>query len=212
MILLASGGLIRAQEAGDTLRSYGPRFGIDIGRLAYVIGYPPQLGSAVFLDFEVSKNIYPVLELGYSSSHVDSTSWDYNSSGFFALAGIDYNLLHNAGRSEHHTITAGLRYGFSNFSQDISNIIVHDGIWGDYSAPDHRAELHAHWIEILAGMRAEVAPNFFLGWHLRYRFLLNPEMDPLVSPLHIPGYGKGSAVKSFGLSYSLAYKIPLFKR
>jgi hypothetical protein len=69
-----------------------------------------------------------------------------------------------------------------------------------------------HWVELAAGIRAELVSNVFMGWSLRYRILLNPGMDPLVAPQLVPGFGSGGSNRSFGISYSLSYKIPLVKK
>jgi hypothetical protein len=65
---------------------------------------------------------------------------------------------------------------------------------------------------LVLGLKAEVASNLFLGWSIRYRILLNPDMDQNVTPQLIPGYGTGANNRGFGLSYSIYYKIPLLKK
>ena len=47
----------------DTLRTYGPRFGVDLSRFLYLLADPPQVGAEVSADFEIYKNIYPVVKL-----------------------------------------------------------------------------------------------------------------------------------------------------
>jgi hypothetical protein len=57
-----------------------------------------------------------------------------------------------------------------------------------------------------------VVPNFYLGWSIRYKVLLNPEMDPVMIPELIPGYGVSGEDRAFGFSYSIFYMIPLIKK
>lgn len=209
LMLLAMSGSVFAQ---DTLRTFGPRFGIDLARFIYLLADPPQKGAELSVDFEVYKNIYPVIELGYNSIYAIQESFDYASAGTYGRAGFDYNVLNLKDRSMHHTITVGFRYGTSIFTHSSENVVIPEGYWGDYYPEPYENSLRGHWLEIVGGMKAEVVPNLFLGWSLRFKFLLNPDMDPVMIPELIPGYGTGGENKTFGFSYSIFYKIPLFKK
>lgn len=196
----------------DTLRTYGPRIGIN---LAPIVGYfsdPQVIGADASLDFELYRNLYPIFELGFSSlaDSVDDAS--YSSGGAFARIGLDYNFLEIGDRSMHHAITAGFRYGSSIFKHRAENITVRNDYWGDYFIDNYENNLNGHWIELVGGITAEVASNFFLGWTVRYKILLNPDMDPRMVPLLVPGYGQGTLSRAFGFSYSIMYKIPLLKK
>ena len=104
LLLLAVFGRVSAQ---DTLRTFGPRFGVDLARFLYLLADPPERSAEVSADFEVYKNIYPVVELGYSSISESTELFDYASGGSYFRAGADYNLLPIKNRSVHHTITVG---------------------------------------------------------------------------------------------------------
>ncbi len=54
--------------------------------------------------------------------------------GAFARLGLDYNLLKLSDRSQHHTITAGFRYGTSVFKHNAENITVVSDYWGNFSS------------------------------------------------------------------------------
>jgi len=205
-------GTAEALLAQDTLRTYGPRIGLDLARFVYYFTKPAEIGAEMSVDFEVYENIYPVIELGYSTMEERAETFDYTSGGSYGRAGMDYNVLPLKDRSVHHTFTAGARYGLSVFTQHAENMYIENGYWGDLVVDSYESSLRAHWIELLVGLKAEVASNLFLGWSLRYKILLNPEMDPKVTPQLIPGYGNGTTKRGFGLSYSIYYKIPLFKK
>ena len=216
-LLLAPG--LSAQEASgkqgypkDTLRTYGPRFGVDLARIYYLFDRPQQIGAEFSADFELYRNIYPVFELGYNNMTHERDLFDYRSGGTYGRAGIDYNVLALKDRWTHHTITLGFRYGMSIFSHRIEDILIPDGYWGDFVPETYENNLTGHWLELVFAMRAEVFSNFFLGWSLRYKILMNPEMDPLMIPEMIPGYGSGGENRVFGATYSMYYKIPLFKK
>jgi len=219
LLALVLSGTISAQEVSekevskkDTLRTYGPRFGIDLARLLNLLSDPPQTGAEVSIDFEIYKNVYPVFELGYNSMSDSQESFEYASAGTYGRAGFDYNVLRLKDRSMHHSISIGFRYGMSIFTQEFEDVAIQNNYWGDYLPEPYESNLTGKWIELVGGMKAEVLSNFFLGWSIRYKILLNPEMDPLMIPEMIPGYGSGGEDRVFGFTYSIYYKIPLIKK
>ena len=203
---------IPAVHGQDTLRTYGPRFGIDVARFVYYFADPAEIGAEASVDLEVYPNIYPVVELGYNSINTEEESFDYASSGPYLRIGADYNLLPVNDRSIHHSTTIGFRYGLSTFSHQAENVLVPSDYWGDLVIDSYENSLTGHWIELVGGLKTELVPNFFLGWNIRYRILLNPEMDPLVTPDLVPGFGNGATNRVFGITYSILYKLPLLKR
>ena len=195
----------------DTLRTFGPRIGLDLAKFIYFFSDPAQYGAEISVDFEVYKNIYPVIELGYTNMSDTTDLFDYASNGPYARLGVDYNVLSMKDRSIHHSITVGARYGVSVFTQRTENMYIENDYWGDVIVDSYESSLRGHWFELVGGMKAEVLPNFFLGWMLRFKFLLNPDMDPKVTPALVPGYGNAAQNRNFGFSYTISYKIPLFK-
>jgi len=201
-----------AEAQKDTLRTYGPRFGLDLARFAYILADPSEIGAEVSMDFELVKNLYPVVELGFSSISEDEDFFSYSAGGAYGRLGFDYNLINLKDRRDHHSFTIGMRYGLAVFSQEARNIHVPNPYWGDYLRSTYEKSLQGHWTEIVAGVKAEMLPNLFMGWSLRYKILLNPDMDPQVPPYLVPGYGTGGKETNFGVSYSIFYKIPLIKK
>jgi hypothetical protein len=198
--------------AQDTLRTYGPRMGVDLGRFIFYFSNPPERGAEIWADLEVYRNLYPTVELGFStlSDSIDRSS--YSMKGSYVRIGLDYNVLPLKNRSIHHSITAGLRYGTSLFSHSAEGITIPSVFWGDYYIDSYENSMNAHWLELVGGMKVEVLRNFFLGWTLRYKILLNPQLDPQIAPLRIPGYGNGTEDRAFGFTYTVSYKIPLMKK
>jgi len=198
--------------AQDTLRTYGPRIGMDLSRAVFYFTEPRQTGVEASVDFELIRHLYPVFELGYNRLSEQAEGFAYSTGGVYVRAGADYDFLSPDDRSKHHCICAGLRYGFAAFSQKAKDISINSSYWGPYTPEDYQAQLEGHWLELVASMKTEIFSNFFLGWSLRLKLLLNPEMDPRVRPLMIAGYGSGRENRVFGFSYGLYYKIPLLKR
>jgi len=196
----------------DTLRTYGPRIGLDVVRFAYIFSEPSEIGAEVSVDFELLNNLFPVFEAGYSTTSDKNDLFNYTSRGTYGRAGIDYNLLPMHDRSVHHMIFIGLRYGVSSFRHSAEQFTIPSNYWGDLHVESYENRLLGHWFELVGGVKAEVAPNLFLGWSVRYQSLLNPLMDEVFTPRLIPGYGNGASDSGFGFSYSIFYKIPLFKK
>lgn len=212
--LEVSGQEVSGEEVSgrDTLRSFGPRLGIDLARFLYILADPSETGAEASVDVEIFRNIYPVFELGYSRISESKELFDYQSGGMYARAGVDYNFLRMKDRSVHHSFTLGFRYGMAVFSHKIEQVLISNAYWGDYLPEPYENNLRAHWLELVGGMKAEVLPNFFLGWSLRYKFLMNPDMDPFMAPELVPGYGTGGENRAFGFSYSILYMIPILKK
>lgn len=196
----------------DTLRTYGPRIGLNVGSFAGILLDPSVIGSEASLDFEIFPNFYPIFELGFSTLSDSVEEASYSSSGAYARVGLDYNLLDTKDRSIHHAFTVGFRYATSVFKHSADQITVPSDYWGDLLIESYENTLNGHWFELVGGINAEVLPNLFFGWTVRYKILLNPGMDPQIAPLLIPGFGNGTSNRAMGFTYTVSYKIPLLKK
>jgi hypothetical protein len=211
LLLLTLAVMNQDLSGQDTLRTFGPRIGLDLAKFLYYFSDPAEYGAEISVDFEVYKNIYPVVELGYSNMSDSTDLFEYASSGSYGRFGLDYNVLSMKDRSIHHAFTVGARYGLSLFTQRAENMYIENGYWGDLLLDSYESSPRGHWIELVGGIKAEVLPNLFLGWLVRVKFLLNCDMDPNVTPALVPGYGNAAKSRGFGFSYSIYYKIPLVK-
>jgi len=198
--------------AQDTLRTYGPRFGIDIARLAFLFTSPKEKGAEASVDFEVYKNLYSVAEIGYNNLSFDQENFNYFSSGLYGRIGVDYNFLPVQDRSVHHSIFIGTRYGISFLQHRAEKILVGNSYWGDYLLDEYQNNLTGHWVELTGGVKAELFSNFFMGWTVRYKFLIDKGTDELMTPYLIHGFGKGNSNRSLGISYCIMYKIPVVRK
>lgn len=208
----ALGGQDPGKPVKDTMRTVGPRIGINLVPFVNYFTSPPVFGAEASLDFEIAENFFPVFEAGTASISDSIGEVSYSASGIYGRIGMDYNLLPPKDRSVQHAFTAGFRYGISLMQHKANNIRIPADYWGDYLLQRYENTLAAHWIELVGGIRAEVLPNFYLGWTIRYRILLNPGMDEQLTPLHIPGYGKGAEDRGIGFSYTVSYMFPIMKR
>jgi len=106
----------------------------------------------------------------------------------------------------------GVRYGFSLNQFSAENIIIPDPYWGDLNTSITDQSGHNHWIEVVAGIRAEIFKNFFMGWSARGRVMLYKSKFDQMSPYYVPGFGDPAGRASWDINYSIYYKIPVLKR
>jgi len=105
--------------------------------------------------------------------------------------------------------TIGMKYGFSNQVHSASNIVIEDKYWGDYNANMPEINIKSQWLELSSSVRAEIFKNFYLGWTIRFNFLLKSNNSEDIKPYYIPGYGKGTSNTFPLVNYYVYYMIPL---
>jgi hypothetical protein len=196
-------------NARDRVR--GPRISYDVASLALLYFDPGRMLYTVSLDYELKQDIYPVIDLGYQHAKIDMDHYNYTSDGVFARVGADVNLLNYDKQVDvYEMMYVGGRYGFSLFSQQAENIRVQDGYWGDFSGGKIvQPGRHAHWISLVGGMRAEVFPNFFMGWSVFMNIRFYQSGTKGMDPYNIPGFGKGANRVAVSFNYTLSYRIPM---
>ncbi|MDQ3394086.1 MAG: DUF6048 family protein [Bacteroidota bacterium] len=111
---------------------------------------------------------------------------NYISQGKYGRIGLNYIIA----SGEKTNFTAGLRYGFSNFNEDIEySIINYLGFFGIEKV--ERKNLSAEWYEIIVLTESKIFADFYAGAILRFRILAKID-EPAPIPTHsIPGYGRG---------------------
>lgn len=169
-------------------------------------------GAGVWAELSLYNWIKPVFEFGMGAADntPDTGNFTYKSSlsPFFKL-GVNYNFLRNS--DEAYQIYLGLRYGFTNFSYEITDININQGYWGETSSPSIPSQRSSVGFgEVLAGLKVKIYKNFYMGWSLKFHFLFH-ESDPTYGkPWYIPGYGtRGSA---FTGAINLIYSLDLGSR
>ncbi len=209
--LLALLALMVQLYAQDGMRVRGPRISYDLASLALLYYDPDRMVYTISVDYEMKQDLYPVIDLGYQHVKISRDNYDYKSSGMFARIGTDVNLLNYDKQVDvYEMMYVGGRYGFSLFNQQAENISVPDEYWGDFSGGQiEKHKMHAHWISLVGGMRAEVFRNFFMGWSvfMNIRFYTSGTMG--MDPYNIPGFGTGANRVTVTFNYSISYRIPM---
>jgi hypothetical protein len=208
LVLLAVMVQIHAQ---DGMRVRGPRISYDLASLSLLYFDPDRMIYTVSVDYELRQDIYPVIDLGYQHVKIERDNYHYASSGMFTRVGADVNLLnYNKQVDVYEMLYVGGRYGFSLFNQEADNIAVPDPYWENFSNGQiEKHSLHAHWISLVGGMRAEVFRNFFMGWsvYINIRFYQSGARG--MDPYNIPGFGKGANRVAIAFNYTVSYRIPM---
>lgn len=170
------------------------------------------LYGEVGAELNLLNRFMPVIEMGYATCDVvdDDKSIAYNTSAPYFRVGMNYNFMHK--KDTYSIIYAGLRYGFSSFSFDISSPALQDPIWGGEVPFDYKGiSCNAGWLELVAGIRAQVWKNLHMGWSVRYKRLMSAKENANSDPHYIPGYGIKDDVL-FGFTYNIIYYLPLNKK
>ncbi len=144
-------------------------------------------------DMRIYDNYYLAAEIGNETLPFGEDYIRVSASGSFIKIGANYNAYENW-EGMQNIVFAGLRYGFSTFSQDIEEYRIYTT--NDYFDDDIRfngeetSGLTASWIELMAGFKVEV------------------------DNLTIPGFGRTFDDSNFGIGYgySISYLIPIFRK
>ncbi|MDR0815323.1 MAG: DUF6048 family protein [Bacteroidales bacterium] len=186
----------------------GVRVGIDLSKLALPVIYSGRKGFEVSVDAHIKKNFFAIAEGGWLNVDLkNDTAFHYKSNGYYGKFGIDYNLLKSRRPYSNDLLYAGVRYGMSFFSHEADDITIPSQYWPavpGQSIPG--ADLTAHWIELVMGVKAEVLKNFYLGVSFRGKFLIAKPKDTS-NPYQIPGFGKGTSNFVIGMNYYVSYNI-----
>jgi hypothetical protein len=72
--------------------------------------------------------------------------------------------------------------------------------------------LTAHWAEVVAGVKAEVFNNFYVGFSFRLNRMFSQKQPNNFENLYIPGFHRTyNGDFGVGFNYTVSYFIPLYK-
>jgi hypothetical protein len=211
LLLFISPILCFSQKKAEEWRYEGPRIGIDLSRfLLPAFQNGNRHGWEIQADMPYKGNWFPTVELGMQWFDDKENGFHYLSNGAYGRLGVDVNIAKFESLKDNDLLFVGLRYGYSLFNQEVNNI-VYSNYWGDINASLPRRPISAHWAELVFGMKGEIFNNLFLGWSLRVKFPFYQTSDPQFKPYIIPGIGKTTGEVPADFSFTLSYRIPLYK-
>lgn len=197
---------------------YGLRVGTDLYKIARSFYDDDYKGFEITADYRYSKRIYIAAEIGNENKTTDEPHLNFTTKGTYVKLGADYNIYENWLDME-NMITIGARYGFSSFNHELNSYSIYNPnpYFTDYTTLLDSGKkfdgLSAHWLEIVAGIKAEVLNNLFLGFSLRLNYLVSNKEPNDFENLYIPGYNRTYDGKfGVGFNYTLSYFIPLYKK
>jgi len=201
-------------SAQDTIRypineMKGIRIGVDVSKLLLPLIYNGErFGFEATADMHVKGNFFAVAEAGWLNVNLNKEDFHYRQNGVYGKLGVDYNLLKSRRPYSNDIVYAGGRYGASLFNHQADGVTVPGHFWPnakDCAIPKNT--MHAHWLELLLGVKAEVLKNLYTGMTFRLKFMIVQPKDDYSIPYMIPGFGNGNAGFALGINYYVSYNI-----
>lgn len=195
---------------------YGIRFGVDLFKLTRSFYEKDYRGLELVGDYRLTRKHYIAVELGNENKTVDDTQLNFTTEGTYLKAGFDYNAYENW-LGMQNMIYVGLRYGVSSFSQTLNDYQVynpnpHFGEEPITVSGEKFSGLSAQWGEVVAGMKAEVFNNVFVGFSFRINRLFTNKKPDNFDNLYIPGFNRTyDGDFGVGFNYTVSYFLPLYK-
>src|SRR5690554_463601 len=195
---------------------YGLRIGTDLIKASRNIWDKDYTGFEINADYRYNKNWYIAAETGFENRFKEDDQVTYTTSGMFLKIGADRNF-HQNWLDMNNLIYVGARYGVSLHSQTLHTYRVNTGSGyfnEELQHPELKSDgLSAHWLELVIGIKVEVANHLFLGMNVRFNGLLAQKQPEGFENLYYPGYGqKYSGNIGAGIGYSISYFIPVKKK
>jgi len=195
---------------------YGLRVGVDLFKLTRSFYEKDYRGLELVGDYRVTRRHYLAAEIGNEDKTVDDDQLNFTTKGTYLKVGFDYNSYQNWLDME-NIISVGLRYGVSSFSQTLNSYQIYNpnpyfGEEPTIISGEEFKGLSAQWVEVVAGMKAEVFNNIFVGFSVRLNRLISQKQPNNFENLYIPGFNRTyNGDFGIGFNYTVSYFIPLYK-
>ena len=195
---------------------YGLRLGVDLFKLTRSFYEKEYRGLELVGDYRLTRRHFLAAEIGNEDKTVDEDQLNFTTKGTYLKVGFDYNSYQNWLDME-NIISVGLRYGVSSFSQTLNSYQVYNPnhYFGEEPVVISGEEfkgLSAQWIEVVAGMKAEVFDNIFVGFSVRLNRMVSQKQPNNFENLYIPGFNRTyNGDFGIGFNYTVSYFIPLYK-
>lgn len=207
------------EKENDTLKkhSFGIRVGTDLSKLVKSALIENYTAFEINADYKFSKKFNIAGEFGNENRTIDDTQVNFTAKGSYLKVGVDYNAYENWLDME-NVIFLGLRYGASTHKQTLNSYGIYnsDIYWGEdnyINASQSFDTNTSHWLELVAGLKAEVWNNLYLGINVQLKNKLVDENPSGFENLYIPGFGRTYQDSNWGVGfgYTISYYIPFYK-
>lgn len=216
VVTLAQEQTIKTDTIVPKKERYGLRVGVDLFKLTRSFYDKDYQGLEVVGDYRLTRKHYIAAEIGNENKTVDDDQLNFTTKGSYVKIGFDYNGYENWLNMENQ-IYVGLRYGFSTFSQTLNSYSVYNSnqYFGENEviiSGEKFDGLSAQWLEVVAGIKAEVFNNVFVGFSFRVNRLFGQKQPDNFENLYIPGFNRTyNGDFGVGFNYTVSYFIPLYK-
>ena len=221
LLLLVTFSSLAQEQPTDTIppktERFGVRVGVDLYKLTRSFYDDNYRGLEIVGDYRLTKKYYIAGELGNEEITVDDSRLNFTTSGSYFKVGFDYNAYENWLDME-NMIYVGLRYGVSSFNQTLNTYTIYNpnpyfGQSAVIPSGQKFDGLSASWAEVVAGMKAEMINNLFVGFSFRLNYLVSNKQPAGFENLYIPGFHRTYAGKfGVGFNYTVSYFIPFYKK
>ncbi len=210
---------LNATAQTDTInykKPYGLRVGIDAFKLTKTLLDKNYQGIEVVGDLRITNKVYVAAELGNENFTIDDDHMNFTTKGTYFKVGLDYNA-HKNWLDLNNMIYTGIRYGASTFSQTLNSYSIYDAsnYYGENTqqSGEQFDGLTANWLEFVAGIKAEVLNNVFIGFSARLNYKIGDKKPTNFDNLYIPGFHKNYGGNiGVGLNYTITYQIPFLRK
>jgi hypothetical protein len=221
LVLISFLGQAQEVKVKDSIKPkterYGLRVGVDLFKLTRSFYEKDYRGIELVGDFKVTRKYYIAAEIGNENKTVVDEHLDFTTKGTYIKAGFDYNAYENW-LGMNNMIYVGMRYGISTFNQTLNAYSIYNTnpYFGEsLMIPDGEKfnGLSAQWIEVLAGIKAEVFKNCYVGFSVQLKNLVSNKKPDTFDNLYIPGFNRTyDGNFGVGFNYTVSYFIPVFKK
>lgn len=199
------------------MNRYGLRVGVDLFKLTRALYDKEYKGLELVGDYRLTKKYYLAAEIGNENKTTDDDRLNFTTKGTYLKVGFDYNAYENWLDME-NIISVGLRYGASTFSQELNSYKIYNSspYFGEVpviASGEKFNGLTASWIEVVAGVKAKVINNIYVGFSLRLNRLMSNHKPTNFDNLYIPGFNRTyNGDFGVGFNYTVSYFIPIYKK
>lgn len=196
---------------------YGFRVGVDLYKLTRALYDKDYKGLELVGDYRLTKKYFLAAEVGNENKTTDDDRLNTTTKGSYLKVGFDYNGYENWLDME-NIISIGMRYGVSTFSQQLNTYRIYNAnpYFGEVpviTSGNKYNGLTASWIEVVAGVKAKVFNNVFMGFSLRLNRLVTNKEPENFKNLYIPGFNRTyDGDFGVGFNYTVTYFIPFYKK
>ncbi|MEO0037640.1 MAG: hypothetical protein RIQ59_851 [Bacteroidota bacterium] len=195
---------------------YGLRVGVDMYKFTRSLYDKNYKGLELVGDFKFTRRHYLAAEIGNENITVADDQLNFTTNGTYLKVGFDYNSYENW-LGMNNMIYVGMRYGVSAFNQTLNSYSIY---YANNYFPKPNIEsgekfdgLSAQWLEVVAGVKAELIRNLYLGFSFRMNHLISNKTPENFDNLYIPGFNRTYEGKfGAGFNYSVSYFLPLYKK